>query len=141
MEKLSPAFVLALLVSACSTTGKPQPTPESSPRSTVNPKQKLEKIYLDEVPSLFTAAANRATTLEVRANLPSGAYTFAHVEVQVRGNVIELTPLAHFDPNVMGIQMIIPVTQKVELGKLAPGEYTLRFLGRSDVRESRLEVR
>lgn len=134
-------FVLGLLINACSTTGKPQPLPETPARSTTNPKHKLEKIYLDEVPSLFTAGANRATALEVKVNLPSGAYTFDHIEVQMRGNVIELTPFAKFDPNVMGIQMIIPITQRVELGPLAAGEYTLRFVGRADVRKSKLEVR
>lgn len=103
--------------------------------------ENLQKVYLDEMPNVFTLATQQKTTLPVTGNLPSGAYKFDHTQIEVKGRVIEVTPWAQYDPNVMAIQMLIPFTDSVEVGPLPPGEYEIRFSARSGVQKARLEVK
>jgi len=107
----------------------------------LNQKTQLQKIYLDEVPNLRTAASDHPTKIQISGNLPNPAYKLDHIDVQVRGDVIEITPLAQHDPTVMVIQVLVPFTDSVEVGPLKAGEYTLRLVGRSGVQETRLEVK
>ena len=125
----------------CLSTGKNQPSQEPKSEPEVTPSSSLEKLYLDEMPKQLAAASNRATTFEVKGKLPNPAYRLDHVEVKVRGRVIEITPWAQVNHNVMVVQIVVPYSEKVEVGPLAPGEYTVRFVSRSGVQEARLEVK
>ena len=126
----------------CQSRDKSQPLPPRETPIARAPVQteNLQKIFLDEMPKVFSLAAQENVTLHVTGNLPSGAYKFDHTQVEVRGRVIEITPWAQYDPNVMAIQMLIPFTDSVAVGPLAPGKYEIRFQERSGVQAATLEV-
>ncbi|MGH7492542.1 MAG: hypothetical protein ACREOO_09115 [bacterium] len=127
----------------CKSAHKSQPAsvPEKQTERSLMKTENLQKVYLDEMPNVFTLATQQKTTLPVTGNLPSGAYKFDHTQIEVKGRVIEVTPWAQYDPNVMAIQMLIPFTDSVEVGPLPPGEYEIRFSARSGVQKARLEVK
>lgn len=140
---LAAALLTGLNWWSCQSTDKPQPlpAPEKQPPRTLMKTDNLQKVYLDEMPKAFALAAQQKTVLKVTGNLPSGAYKFDHTQVEVKDMVVEITPWAQYDPNVMAIQMLIPFADSVMIGPLPPGEYVLRFHERAGAQSAKLEVR
>jgi hypothetical protein len=128
---------------SCQSAHQPQPAPAPAKQTerSLMKADNLQKVYLTEMPKTLTLAAQQQITLPVAGNLPSGAYKFDHTQVEVKGRVIEITPWAQYDPNVMAIQMLIPFADSVEVGPLAPGDYEIRFIERSGVQAVKLEVK
>jgi hypothetical protein len=128
---------------SCQSANKPQPAsaPAKQAERTLMKTDNLQKVYLDETPKALASAAQQKTKLHVTGNLPSGAYKYDHTQVEVKGRVIEITPWAQYDPDVMAIQMLIPFADSVEVGPLAPGEYEVRYHARSGVQATKLEVK
>ncbi|MFQ6114138.1 MAG: hypothetical protein ACE5NG_08615 [bacterium] len=93
-------------------------------------KNMLRKIYVETVESknLITEAEELEVT--VRGNLPSPAYTFDHFDVQVKGNVIEITPLAKHDPNKIVAQVLVPFEEVCRVKNLKPGNYQVKVNSR-----------
>lgn len=135
-------IALLAMLSGCQSGEQPQPprAQEPQPQRALLKADNLQKVYLDRAPEVFALPAQQKVKLPVTGNLPSGAYQFDHTQVEIKGRVIEITPWAQYDPNVMAIQMLIPFADSVEVGPLAPGEYEIRFHHRSGAQTARLEV-
>lgn len=106
------------------------------------PKQDdLQKIYVQEVETTALAAPGQETVLNVSGNLPSPAYKLERVEVEIKGNVVELTPLASYDRGKMAAQVLVPFSESVKVKLPKAGEYTVRVVGRGENRESKITVK
>jgi hypothetical protein len=129
--------------SSCQSSNKPHslPAPEKHTKQSLMKTENLQKVYLDKIASAWSSSAQQKTTLPITGNLPSGAYKFDHTQVEIKGRIIEITPWAQYDPNVMAIQMLIPFTDSVAVGPLPPGEYEIRFHERAGAQTARLEVK
>jgi hypothetical protein len=101
----------------------------------------LQKAYVEEAQATTLAAAGEETVINVSGNLPSPAYKLERVEVKIKGNVVELTPLASFDRSRMAAQVLVPFSEVVKVKLPKAGEYTVRVVGRSENRESKITVK
>ncbi len=99
----------------------------------------LQQVYIDAPPKTAKIVGRRAT-IQVSGHLPNPAYKLDHLAVNVRGKVIEVTPLAQHDPEKIVAQMLVPFTDSVEVDVPEAGEYTVRVLGRSQTVETKLKV-
>ncbi len=86
-------------------------------------KNMLHKIYVETVESENLISKTEELEVMVRGNLPSPAYTFDHFDVEVKGNVIEITPLAKHDPNKIVTQVLVPFEEVCKVKNLKPGTY------------------
>jgi hypothetical protein len=100
----------------------------------------LQKVYVDAPPAAVKIVGRKAT-IQVSGHLPNPAYKLDHLAVNVRGKVIEVTPLAQHDPGKIVAQMLVPFTDSVEVEVPEAGEYTVRVLGRSQTVEAKLKVK
>jgi hypothetical protein len=103
--------------------------------------QNLQKVYVEPAVMATTAAAGEELVINVSGNLPSPAYKFERVEVQIKGNVVELIPLASVDRRKMAAQGLAPFEQAVKIKLPTAGEYLIRVVGRDENRESTLTVK
>lgn len=103
--------------------------------------QSLQKVYVESAVAATTAMAGEEFVLTVSGNLPSTAYKLERVEVQMKGNVVELTPLASVDRRKMAAQGLAPFEQAVKIKLPAAGEYLIRVVGRNENRESTITVK
>ena len=140
-------FILAVMLSfnlqnipGCGTgKGEMVPREESAPAP---PAQgDLQKIYVQEAETTTLSAAGEETILSVSGNLPSPAYKFERVDVQIKGNVVELTPLASYQSGKMAAQVLVPFSETVKVKLPKAGEYTVRVIGRGENRESKIMVK
>jgi hypothetical protein len=110
-------------------------TNEETPMSRGN----LQQVYVDAPPQTVKISG-RKVTIQVSGHLPNPAYKLDHLAVNLRGKVIEVTPLAQHDPEKIVAQMLVPFTDSVEVDVPEAGEYTVRVLGRSQTVETKLKV-
>ncbi|MCI0693916.1 hypothetical protein L0337_18160 [candidate division KSB1 bacterium] len=103
--------------------------------------QSLQKVYVESAAAATTAAAGDELVINVSGNLPSSAYKLERVDVQIKGNVVELTPLASVDRRKMAAQGLAPFEQAVKLKLPNAGEYLIRVVGRNENRESTITVK
>lgn len=103
--------------------------------------QSLQKVYVEPAAAATTAAAGKELVINVSGNLPSSAYKLERIEVQIKGNVVELTPLASVDRRKMAAQGLAPFEQAVKLKLPSAGEYIIRVVGRNENRESTITVK
>lgn len=103
-------------------------------------QSKLQKVYVETALGAPAATAGEEITLHVSGNLPSPAYKLERVEVQIKDNVVELTPLASFDRGKLAAQVLVPFSEPVKLKLPAAGEYTIRVVGRTENRESKITI-
>lgn len=113
---------------------KKMPKAEAMPSS-------LQKVYVESAVAATTAAAGEELVINVTGNLPSSAYKLERVEVQIKGNVVELIPLASVDRRKMAAQGLAPFEQAVKIKLPTAGEYLIRVVGRNENRESTLTVK
>jgi hypothetical protein len=116
--------------------GEMTPKEESAPMQT-----DLQRIYVEQAETVAVAAAGEETVLNVSGNLPSPAYKLERVEVKIKGNVVELTPLASQERGKMVAQVLVPFTESVKVKLPKAGEYIIRVVGRSENRESKITVK
>lgn len=90
----------------------------------------LQKIYIEEIDSKQVIAKTEELEVIVKGNLPNPAYTFDHFEVQVKGNVIEITPLAKYDAGKLVAQVLVPFEEVCRVENLKPGTYEVKVNGR-----------
>ena len=102
-------------------------------------RSNLQQVYVDAPPAVAKIVGRKAT-IQVSGHLPNPAYTLDHLAVNVRGKIIEVTPLAQRDPGKIVAQMLVPFTDSVEVEVPEAGEYTVRVLGRSQTVETKLKV-
>lgn len=100
----------------------------------------LQQVYVDAPPAAIKIIGRKAT-IQVSGHLPNPAYKLDHLAVNVRGKIIEVTPLAQHDPGKIVAQMLVPFTDSVEVELPEAGEYTVRVLGRSQTVEAKLKVK
>lgn len=113
---------------------KNMPKAETTPSS-------LQKVYVESAVAVTTAAAGEELVINVSGNLPSSAYKLERVEVQIKGNVVELIPLASVDRRKMAAQGLAPFEQAVKIKLPTAGEYLIRVVGRNENRESTITVK
>lgn len=113
---------------------------EESSRS-VAPQSDLQKIYVQEAQPAVLAAPGEETVFNISGNLPSPAYKLERVDVKIRDNVVELTPLASYDRSKMAAQVLVPFSETVKVKLPKAGEYTIRVVGRGENRESKITVK
>ena len=112
----------------------------SSPnKETPMSRSDLQQVYIDAPPQTVKISG-RKVTIQVSGHLPNPAYQLDHLAVEVRGKIIEVTPLAQHDPNKIVAQMLVPFTDSVEVEVPEAGEYTVRVLGRLQMIETKLKV-
>lgn len=121
------------------TTGKKTAEEASAPVEITQPN--LQKIYVEPAVTAATATVGEEIVLNVSGNLPSPAYKLERIEVQIKGKVVELTPLASFDRSKMAAQVLVPFTESVKVKLPAAGEYTIRVIGRTENRESKITAK
>jgi hypothetical protein len=100
----------------------------------------LPQVYIDAPPQTVKIVGRKAT-IQVRGHLPNPAYKLDHLAVNVRGKIIEVTPLAQHDPGKIVTQMLVPFTDSVEVEVPEAGEYTVRVVGRSQTAETKIKVK
>jgi len=121
--------------------GKNEKTAKEESTAVESKPGDLQKIYVESAESVTTATAGEEVVMTVSGNLPSPAYKLERVEVEIKGKVVELTPLASFDRSVMAAQMLVPFTESVKVKLPKAGEYVIRVIGRNENRESRITVK
>lgn len=93
-------------------------------------KKMLHKIYVETLDSKNLISKAEELEVTIRGNLPSPAYTFDHFDVQVKGNVVEITPLAKHDPNKIVAQVLVPFEEVCKVKNLKPGNYQVKVNSR-----------
>ncbi len=131
-------LLAAVLIGGCSSAPEPQPAPE--PKAIATVEKGPQKVYIDEMPRLFTTAAGRKLMIPVTGNLPNPAYQLDTLRVDRRDDVVEITPLARYDDSLMVTQVLVPFSRTVAIGPFEPGEYHLRFNSRSGVQDAKIIV-
>ncbi|MFQ5641869.1 MAG: hypothetical protein ACE5IR_28165 [bacterium] len=90
----------------------------------------LQKIYLNKIDPADIVSEPKKFEVTITGNLPSPAYTFERFDVKVTGNVIEVTPLAKYDPDKMVAQMLVSFNSVCTVENLKPGTYEMKVYGR-----------
>jgi ADP-ribose pyrophosphatase YjhB (NUDIX family) len=99
----------------------------------------LHKVYIDEQ-SVQVQITGRKATIRVSGNLPNPAYKLDHVAITLQDKVIEVTPLAQYDPEKIVAQVLVPFTDTVEVEVPKAGNYAVRVLGRTQTDETKIKV-
>ena len=89
-------------------------------------KTMLRKIYVDKA-EVLDNAEDDVLKVRVIGNLPSPAYSFAAFDVNVDGNIIEITPLAKKTSNDMVAQVLVPFDEICRVENLKKGSYQLKI--------------
>lgn len=91
-----------------------------------------EKVYISSAAILPGVTANNEIQVKIKGNLPSPAYKIQKYDISVKGPKIEITPLAHFDKNIVAIQMLVAFEDTVTVRLKTLGTHFLRVNGRSN---------
>lgn len=100
----------------------------------------LQKIYVAGAETKHVIKKTEVLEINVRGNLPTPAYTFDHFDIQVKGNVIEITPLAKYDSNKIVTQVLVPFEKVCKVRNLKPGTYEIKVNGRSEAIKAKQKV-
>jgi hypothetical protein len=134
---LPPMFFFLLGCGLFKTSERAEPFPNKEKQMS---QGNLQQVYVEAPPGAAKIVGRKAT-IRVSGHLPNPAYKLDHLSVNVRGKVIEVTPLAQHDPGKIVAQMLVPFTDSVEVEVPEAGEYTVRVLGRSQAVEAKIKVR
>lgn len=93
---------------------------------------RLQKIYVDKVDSESSISEAEKLQVNVSGNLPSPAYTFERFDVKVKGQVVEIIPLAKFDADKLVAQVLVPFQEVCSVQNLKTGTYNIEVRGRGD---------
>lgn len=140
MKNFLRLFFGCALLWGCTSSRNEQPAEAAPQKAVAGMKAGLQKVYIDEMPRIFTTAKGRKLMIPITGNLPNPAYRLDSLKVVVKGRVVEITPLAQYDGSTMVTQVLVPYSKTVEIGPLKAGEYQLRFEGRSGVQEGKIIV-
>jgi hypothetical protein len=133
---LSPIFFFLL---GCGLFKTSERAGHSTNKETPMSPSNLHQVFSNTPPTTVKIAGRKAT-LQVSGHLPNPAYKLDHIAVNVRGKVIEVTPLAQHDPKKIVAQILVPFTDSVEVEVPEAGEYTVRLLSRSPTVETKLNM-
>jgi hypothetical protein len=140
MKILLRLLLIGGMLLSCTSARKDQPAGAPPPKAIAEMKKGLQKVYIDDMPRLFTTVTGHKLTIPITGNLPNPAYRLDSLKVEIKDRLIEITPLANYNDSVMVIQVLVPYSQTAEIGPLEAGEYQLRFNGRSGVQEGKIIV-
>ncbi len=129
-----------ILLGGCTSSRNEQPAEASSPKAIAEAKMGMQKVYVDEMPRLFTTARGRKLMIPITGNLPNPAYRLDSLHVEIKDRLVTITPLAHYNDSATVIQVLVPYSKTIEVGPLEAGEYQLRFEGRSGAQEGKIIV-
>lgn len=92
---------------------------------------RLQKIYVDNVNSEGIVQEPGKLIMKISGNLPTPAYRFERFSIHVKGNIVEITPLATYDRTKMAAQVLVPFQEICKVENLKPGKYAIKVFGRS----------
>lgn len=92
----------------------------------------LRKVYVEAAAPEQVHVTDGKLAVKITGNLPSPAYQFSRFDVQVKGNVITVTPLAEYDSTKMAAQVLVPFEQVCTVESLQPGNYIIEIHGRGE---------
>ncbi|MCG8608229.1 hypothetical protein MJD09_25000 [bacterium] len=101
----------------------------------------MQRIYVDSYDCRETLTKSEVLEVQVSGNLPSPAYSFSRFDVTVGGGVIEITPLATYNPNKIVAQMLVPFEQTCQVEGLKVGTYEVKVISRGGAPVSGHKVR
>jgi hypothetical protein len=130
MKFFMPILKLIVLILGASTIFLGCTANKNQNQAPVEKKSMLQKIYVETVDSKSLISKGEVLEVTVKGNLPSPAYTFDRFDVQVKGNVIEITPLAKLDPNKIVAQVLVPFEEVCKIQKLKAGTYEIKVNSR-----------
>ncbi|MFQ5628908.1 MAG: hypothetical protein ACE5I1_09125 [bacterium] len=90
-----------------------------------------EKVYVSAVEIVPGVTADNEVRIKIKGNLPSPAYKIQKYDIKVSGPKIEITPLAHYDKNVVAIQMLVAFEDTVTVKLETLGAHSLKINGRT----------
>jgi len=128
---LLPALAATLLLGCKERgAGKQAGRPEEG---SVTDLSKFERVYVESVKQTAQVPDSGVVRLKIAGNLPNPAYTLVDFYVDVKGNTIEVTPLATVDRSKLVIQVIVPFEREVTVKGLKPGSYKVEVRGRGGI--------
>lgn len=92
----------------------------------------LQRIYVEKIEPAESTATTEKLKVRISGNFPSPAYTFERFDVDIKGNIIEITPLAVFDSTKMVAQVLVPFDEVCNVENLKPGAYEIKVYGRGE---------
>ncbi|NIS26871.1 hypothetical protein GWN90_23265 [candidate division KSB1 bacterium] len=87
------------------------------------------KIYFESIESEKTVSEQETVEVTVKGNLPSPAYSLEGFDVNVKNELIEITPIVKHDSSKMVAQVLVPFEEVCRVGKLEPGNYQIQIMG------------
>ena len=93
----------------------------------INDEARLKPVHVNSafIPSSFSSDADAYVI--VSGIFPNGCYSWGRADVQHDGFTHEITTLARVTDGPC-LKMLIPFTEKVNLGQLEIGDHTVRFV-------------
>jgi hypothetical protein len=101
----------------------------------------LQTIYVDTVAPETNVVKGGELKVKIEGNLPNPAYAFDRFDVEVKGNVIEITPLAKHESGKIVMQVLVPFEHICEVKNLKAGTYEIRVVSRGEPVVSKEKVR
>ena len=126
------AIAAALVFSHCSAQKNQPPTQDSST---------MQRIYVDSFDCRELISKNETLEVRIQGNLPSPAYTFSRFDLKVTDGVIQITPLASYNPDKMVAQMLVPFEETCTVENLQAGGYEVRVIGRGRASAQNRKIR
>jgi len=93
-------------------------------------EDKTQLFYIDDATCGETISSGERLEVTVKGNLPSPAYSFEGFDVKVKGDVIEISPLANYEPDKLVAQVLVPFEEVCRVENLKPGTYDLKINSR-----------
>ncbi len=123
-------LLLGVLLAACGSSKSSAPTSRGE----------VSHLYVEQVESARQVRTDQGLEIKIKGNLPSPAYEFERYAVEVKGHVIEITPIVKYDSTKLAAQVLVPFERSCQVGKLPPGEYEVRVLGKKGVVTEKVKV-
>jgi len=125
MKNLRVAKWLSLIILFIGCTAHKNSTPTER-------KDMLQTIYVDTVAPETNVVKGGDLKVKIEGNLPNPAYTFDRFDVEVKGDVIEITPLAKHESGKIVTQALVPFEHVCEVKNLKPGTYEIKVVSRGE---------
>jgi len=93
-------------------------------------KIKLHRLPVDSLKTLQKYPKKGQADLMIYGILPNPAYKIERIDVKVKEDIIQITPLASYVPKKIVIQMTVKFEEKCKVSRLNKGkEYNINLIG------------
>ena len=101
----------------------------------------MQRIYVDSFDCRELISKNETLEVRIQGNLPSPAYTFSRFDLKVTDGVIQITPLASYNPDKLVAQMLVPFEETCSVKNLKAGDYEISVIGRGRASTQNRKIR